>query len=163
MLVYTTAAATLDPRHACELHHRSLQCQTQPTELGQRLNLPASSWIIVEFVQAEPQWELLLSHFFEGPKSKLAVKKKNTFSKIMQFYNKCYYFLRHYQVPSTMLWMLHNQLVCVVYATMLPHKLMFLCHLKDEEGQVQVAQIHSQKSQCWKVTEPGCRELSIAL
>lgn len=34
-------------------------------------------------------------------------------------------------------------------------------HVKDEEGKIYAAEILCQKSQCWKVTEPGYTELSI--
>ena len=43
-------AATLDP---------------QTTEWGQGLN-PHPQWILVEFITAEPQWKLLLVHFWIG-------------------------------------------------------------------------------------------------
>ena len=51
---YTTAPATQDPSLICDLHHSSQQRRIlNPTEQGQGLK-PASSWILVGFVTAEP-------------------------------------------------------------------------------------------------------------
>ena len=47
-LAYTTATAMLDPR---------------PTEQGQGLN-PHTSWIVVGFISAVPQWELPVDKYF---------------------------------------------------------------------------------------------------
>ena len=60
---YTTATATPEPSCACDLHHSShntgslTHCSRPGTE-------PASSWILVEFVTAKPQWEPLNNIFF---------------------------------------------------------------------------------------------------
>jgi len=53
LLAYTTATATRDLSHICDLHHNSQQCKI--------LNLIEleSSWILVGFISAEPQQELL--------------------------------------------------------------------------------------------------------
>ena len=39
LLAYTTDTATQDPSHLCDLYHSSQQCQPQPTEQGEGLNL----------------------------------------------------------------------------------------------------------------------------
>ena len=53
--VYTTATATPDPSHICDLHHslrqRWILTGTEAT----------SSQILVGFISTEPQWELLNS------------------------------------------------------------------------------------------------------
>ena len=53
LLAYTTATATWDPSHVCNLDHSSWQCQT----LNQ-LSEAITSWFLVGFVSAAPQREL---------------------------------------------------------------------------------------------------------
>jgi len=57
LLVYATAIATRDPSHVCDLHHSSQQRWILNPLSGARIK-PASSWILVKFVTAEPQQEL---------------------------------------------------------------------------------------------------------
>ena len=62
LLAYTIATAMQDPRCTCALHHsygnaRSLIHSARP---GIE---PASSWMLVGFLTAEPQWELLYVDF----------------------------------------------------------------------------------------------------
>ena len=55
---YTTATATPDLSHIFDLHHSSQQHQIlNPLRPGIK---PTSLWILVWFVTAEPQWELLI-------------------------------------------------------------------------------------------------------
>ena len=55
---YTTGTATWDPSRVCNLHHSSWQCQIFNPLMRPGIE-PASSWILlVEFISAEPQWEL---------------------------------------------------------------------------------------------------------
>ena len=54
---YTTATATLDPSHICDLHHSSRQCQIL-NPLSKARDQPVSSWILAGFVTTKPQWEL---------------------------------------------------------------------------------------------------------
>ena len=68
-LIGTTAArlhhstAMLDLSHVCNLHHRSRQHQIfAKARPGIE---PATSWILVGFVSAAPQWELLEILFFK--------------------------------------------------------------------------------------------------
>ena len=51
---YTTATATWDPSHTCDLHQISQQCRslTHWVRLGIE---PTSSWILVGFITFEPQ------------------------------------------------------------------------------------------------------------
>ena len=60
---YTTATATWDLSHICDLHHRSRQCQILNTLSEARIK-PATSWILVGFVTPEPQQELFLRNYF---------------------------------------------------------------------------------------------------
>ena len=57
-LAYTTATATSDPSRVCDLPHSSRQhwILNPPSEPGIE---PVSSWMLVGFISAEPQWELL--------------------------------------------------------------------------------------------------------
>ena len=58
LLVYTTATATWDPSRVCDLDttvHSNTRSLTHRVRPGIE---PASSWILVEFVTAEPRWEL---------------------------------------------------------------------------------------------------------
>ena len=53
-----TATATWDRSHVCDLHHSSWQgwiSTGYPVRPGIK---PTSSWILVGFVSAGPQWEL---------------------------------------------------------------------------------------------------------
>ena len=52
LLAYTTAIATQDLSHICDLHHSSRQCWI----VNPRIE-PISLWLLVRFVTAEPQWE----------------------------------------------------------------------------------------------------------
>ena len=56
-LVYTTATATPDPSHVCDLHPSSWQHWIL-NPLSEARGKPVSSWILVRFVSAEPQQEL---------------------------------------------------------------------------------------------------------
>ena len=55
---YTTAIATRDPSHVCDLHCSSGQHQIFNPLSGAGVE-PVSSWIRVRFVGTEPQRELL--------------------------------------------------------------------------------------------------------
>ena len=55
LLVYTTATATQDLSHVCDLYHSSQQCQSL-AHLSKARDRPASSWILVRFITAEPPW-----------------------------------------------------------------------------------------------------------
>ena len=64
LLAYTTATATATPDLSClcDLHHSSQQCQIlNPLSGGQ-----GSLWILVGFVTAEPQQELLIFFLLEA-------------------------------------------------------------------------------------------------
>ena len=54
---YTAATATWDPSYVCNLHHSSQPCRIL-NPLNEGGIKPTSSWILVGFVYAEPQWEL---------------------------------------------------------------------------------------------------------
>ena len=54
---HTTVTATQDPSRTCELHHSSWQCRIL-NPLSEAGIEPPSSWILVGFPSAEPQWEL---------------------------------------------------------------------------------------------------------
>ena len=56
LLVYTTATAMQDPHRVCDLHHSSQQRRI-PNPLSRPGIEPASSWILVRFISAEPQRE----------------------------------------------------------------------------------------------------------
>ena len=58
LLAYTTAKAMQDLGRICNLHHSSWQCQIPEPLNGLGIE-PASSRILVRFVSAAPQWELL--------------------------------------------------------------------------------------------------------
>ena len=60
---YTTATATKDPSHVCDLYHSSHQLRILSPLRGQGSN-PITSWILVKFVTTEPQWELPRVYFF---------------------------------------------------------------------------------------------------
>ena len=51
---YTTAIATQDPSHVCDLHHSSWQ-RWILTLLFEAWDQTYSSWILVGFVTSEPQ------------------------------------------------------------------------------------------------------------
>ena len=56
LLAYTTGTATQDLSHVYDLQCSSQQCRIlNPLRAGIE---PMSSWILVRFVTAEPQWEL---------------------------------------------------------------------------------------------------------
>ena len=61
LLAYTTPTAMQDLSHICDLHHSSWQCQI-PNPLAR--DQTASSWILVSFITAEPQWELPKEYHF---------------------------------------------------------------------------------------------------
>ena len=54
---YATARAMQDPSCICDLHHSSWQCWILNPLSMPRVK-PASSWILVLFISAEPLWEL---------------------------------------------------------------------------------------------------------
>ena len=56
---YITATTMPDPRHTCELHQSSQQCQIL-NPLSEARDPLASSWTLVGFVTTEPQQALLL-------------------------------------------------------------------------------------------------------
>ena len=58
--VYTTATATWDPSCICDLPHSSWQCWIPDQHCLRPGIKPASSWILVGFISAVPQWELQL-------------------------------------------------------------------------------------------------------
>ena len=56
---YTTATATPDPSHICDLHHSSVLGNAGSSTHCERPGIKhTSSWILVGFVTTEPQWEL---------------------------------------------------------------------------------------------------------
>ena len=55
LLAYTKAPATWDLGHICTLLHSSWQCWVP--YLREARDWTASSWILIEFVSAVPQWE----------------------------------------------------------------------------------------------------------
>ena len=57
----TTATATWDPSLICDLYHSNASSLTHGARPGIE---PISSWILVGFIIAEPQWELPFSSFF---------------------------------------------------------------------------------------------------
>ena len=57
LLAYTTAAATWDLSHVCDLHHNSWQCWI-PDPLSEARVEPKFSWILVGFISTAPKWEL---------------------------------------------------------------------------------------------------------
>ena len=54
---YTTATATRDLSHVCDLHQSSQQYQILNPLSGSRIE-PASSWVLVQFVTTEPEQEV---------------------------------------------------------------------------------------------------------
>ena len=58
LLAYTTATAMWDPSCVCSLHHSSQQHQI-PNSVSEARIKPASSSILVRFISAAPQRELL--------------------------------------------------------------------------------------------------------
>ena len=61
---YITATAMLDLSHICDLCHSLWQHQILNPLRGPGIE-PTSSWILVRFVSAEPQWELPDIHLFK--------------------------------------------------------------------------------------------------
>ena len=57
LLAYTTATATPDLSHVYDLHGSSQQCRIFNPRAGPGIK-PTSSWILVGFLTARPQWEL---------------------------------------------------------------------------------------------------------
>ena len=55
------ATATRDPSHICDPRHSSWQCQ-----ILNPLIEPASSWMLVRFVSAEPQRELQFGALYDN-------------------------------------------------------------------------------------------------
>ena len=49
--------------HHRHLHHSSQQHRSQATELDQGIK-PKTSWILVRFISAAPQWEIPIFIFF---------------------------------------------------------------------------------------------------
>ena len=58
LLVYTTATATRDPSHVCNLQHSSQQHRILNPLSKARDRACVLMWILVRFVTPEPQWEL---------------------------------------------------------------------------------------------------------
>ena len=54
---YATATAMPDPSQVCNLHHSPQQCQTL-NPLSKARDQILTSWFLVGFVSAAPQWEL---------------------------------------------------------------------------------------------------------
>ena len=65
---YTTATATWDPSRVCDLHH-----STQQRRILNSLSEATTSSLVIVFISAAPQWELLF-HF----KAKEAVTQRVT-------------------------------------------------------------------------------------
>ena len=61
-LAYTTATAMQDLSSICNLHHSSQQHRIL-NPLSEARDITASSWILVKFITADPQWELLFLIF----------------------------------------------------------------------------------------------------
>ena len=57
-----TATAMPDPSHVCGLHNSSQKRQIL-NPLSEARDQTRILWILVRFVSAVPQWELLFSHF----------------------------------------------------------------------------------------------------
>ena len=58
LAAYATVTAMPDPTRACHLHHSSWQHQI--LNLLSKAGIePESSWMLVRFVSAQPQWKLL--------------------------------------------------------------------------------------------------------
>ena len=59
---YATATATRDVRLICDQHHGSQQRRilNRLSEAGIK---PSSSWLLVRFITADPQWELRIPKF----------------------------------------------------------------------------------------------------
>ena len=55
---YTTATATRDLSHICDLHHSSMQCRIH-NPLREARDQTCVSWMLVRFISTEPRWELL--------------------------------------------------------------------------------------------------------
>ena len=64
---YTTAIATWDPRHFCDLYHSSWQCQILNPLSKEFRDRNCSSWKLVRLVSTEPWWELLHIHLISLP------------------------------------------------------------------------------------------------
>ena len=60
-----TATAMQDPSCVCNLHHSSLQHQIF-NPLSEPGIEPETSWLLVGFISAVPQWELLYVYFVNG-------------------------------------------------------------------------------------------------
>ena len=73
LLAYTTATATRDPSHTCNLCHSSGQHWIL-NPLSEAGDWTASSWILVRFVNAEPQQELPQFNFLNGESIYMAQK-----------------------------------------------------------------------------------------
>ena len=62
LLALAPAPAIQNPGHMCNQHHSSLQQWILFYPLSKARVEPTSSWVLVGFVTAEPQQELLLLH-----------------------------------------------------------------------------------------------------
>ena len=58
--IYTTATAMWDPSCVCDLHHSSWQHRILHPLSGKPGIESESSWMLIGFVSAEPQWELVV-------------------------------------------------------------------------------------------------------
>ena len=63
LMAYAAATAMRDPSGVCDLHHNSQQGPIL-NPLNEARDRTGSSWILVEFISAEPQWEL--PRFLDG-------------------------------------------------------------------------------------------------
>ena len=85
---YTTAKAMHDPSHVCNLHH--ILCKTKSLTHWARPGIePTSSWLLVRFVSAEPQQELLKLGFIEAkPRSSSTARTtlKSAFKNTIQIF-----------------------------------------------------------------------------
>ena len=70
LLVYTTATATRDPSHVCNLQHSSQQHRILNPLSKARDRACVLMWILVSFVTPEPQWELLHCSVLSATKGK---------------------------------------------------------------------------------------------
>ena len=65
LLAYATGTALQDQSHICDLYHSSPQCRIL-NPLSKAEIKPASSWLLVWYISAAPQWELQYFILFYG-------------------------------------------------------------------------------------------------
>ena len=94
-----TATARPDTSGVCDLHHSSRQrgSLTHWTRPGID---PATSWILVGFISAEPQWELLFVF--------VLTLSKRAFNFLYLLHYSCYQSKRLRLLPKTLEWRLHT-------------------------------------------------------